>query len=67
MSQNILLDASNKLSEVDSVIEAVFMAASAIGDKNQCDAIQFVYCHAQTLLADASALVDSARMGAYND
>lgn len=63
MEKRTLLNASNTLSEVNSVLEAIFMAATAIADRDQRDAIQFICNHAQTLLGEVSEVVDLARKG----
>lgn len=63
MEKRTLLNASNTLSEVNSVLEAIFMAATAITDRDQRDAIQFICNHAQTLLGEVSEVVDLARKG----
>ncbi len=63
MEKRTLLNASNTLSEVNSVLEAIFMAATAIANPDQRDAIQFICNHAQTLLEEVSEVVDLARKG----
>lgn len=51
------LDIRDTLCEVRHFVEAIFMAAGSVGDREEADALQRLAAHAKNRLRDAEALI----------
>lgn len=58
-----LLGATDLLSIANGLIEAIWMAAAALPDQDQTDAIQLVCNTAKNRVSEAVEIIDSVRKG----
>lgn len=61
-----LLDASGLLSIANSLMEAIWMAAAALPDQDQTEAIQQVCQTAKHRLSEASQIINTVRKGSLS-